>query len=366
MKKERDINIEFIRVIACIFVIGLHISLGFLLESNELDKTRLFISSLLRDGVTLFWFIMGYFLFYDKRSFKEIIKKCLSKVFLPAFIIMIFTVIFNNWIISSSSFIDCIKNISINNFIDIFKCLLFLTIDPIPSAAHLWYIFAYIKVIIWYPILKLVVNKKNDNIVKYIIIVSSIFIFTNFIQILFFKEILYEEFIITTIPIIQVLIGYKLRNYIDKNKKIIKTNKYRIIFLSTLIVAYIMRFGIQLLLYYKNNDLDYMLHTGRLLNFVIAISLFLFIMSINIKDIFKKIILFLSKNTFYIYLLHFCLILKFKSFGLDTKLLSKLPTNVIGEILYTLIYTLFIFIVCLIISVIIHYIEKYIKKIFNH
>lgn len=109
--KKKDINIELVRIVACLIVISLHVSQSYIID-NTLDKGRLLLRCLFIDGVTLFWFIMGYFLF--KKTFKENLKRTITKILIPGILTIVLTQIFYEWIIGTSSLITCIKEFSIN------------------------------------------------------------------------------------------------------------------------------------------------------------------------------------------------------------------------------------------------------------
>lgn len=153
-------NIEIVRIVAIFIVIALHISLPYI-ENDLVVYDRLLIKSFLLDAVPCFWLIMGFFLF-NGRSFRYKLKNALVKIALPSFLVMLLSQIFASWIYSQSSIIYCLKNINIdviNLFSNIIKWNAGMILCP-----HLWYVFEYLKIILWYPLLKyLCVNNENQK-----------------------------------------------------------------------------------------------------------------------------------------------------------------------------------------------------------
>lgn len=60
--KKRQADIEFARIVACFIVVCLH-TITWFRTKETLIENSLFIRCFLLDGVPIFWYIMGYFLF---------------------------------------------------------------------------------------------------------------------------------------------------------------------------------------------------------------------------------------------------------------------------------------------------------------
>ena len=74
VKTKRDSSIELIRIVACMIVVLLHLSLNVFDEHHaQVDWSRLFEKCFLSDGVPLFYLIIGFFL-TNGRSYKKIWK----------------------------------------------------------------------------------------------------------------------------------------------------------------------------------------------------------------------------------------------------------------------------------------------------
>ena len=72
MENKRNISIEILRALACFIVILCHVQLPIINEGG-ISKGVLLISCFLADGVSIFWMIMGCFLF-NGNDFKHKLK----------------------------------------------------------------------------------------------------------------------------------------------------------------------------------------------------------------------------------------------------------------------------------------------------
>lgn len=64
----RKASVELARLIACLLVIGVHLSLNTVVDGGY-DVSRLFSACLVADGVAIFWLISGFFIFKYKKLF---------------------------------------------------------------------------------------------------------------------------------------------------------------------------------------------------------------------------------------------------------------------------------------------------------
>ena len=317
-KNKRDISVDLIRVVACLTVIATHLCLQVLNQAyNRIDWSRLLEKSFFTDGVPIFFMITGFFI-ANGRSYKKIWKSTIFKIVLPAFLFVIFTQIFYPFFTNQESFIYCLKNVKIN-LIGIIQAILKADVTYLNSlCAHLWYIFSYIKIVIWIPILWLVCNKtKEAKLARRIMILfASLNLVLMDIQRFFTLPTIGEIKILNIVPleILYVLFGYELFTYKDK----IKNNKKICIFsLIGFILINFFRYKIEIQYMVINNFTDIV---GRIsfidwhytsICIISAICLFMFLYSFEIKS--KKIsdiILWISNKTFGIYLIHYLIIAK--------------------------------------------------------
>lgn len=316
---KRDISIDLIRVVACLLVIATHMCLQVLNQAfNRIDWGRLLEKSFLTDGVPLFFLITGFFL-VNGRSYKKIWKGALTKVLIPALIFIILTQAFYPFIVNKASFMECLNPINIEP-LKIIEAILKGDVTKLnATCAHLWYIFSYIKILLWIPLLWLVCkDNKESNLAR-----RMLMIFAAVKAVLYDVQrfgitipVIGELPLFTMIPteILYVLLGYEL----FRNKDKIKNNK-------KVCVLSLVTFGLINLLRYKL-EMQFMVNnfltdvTGRAnflewrytaLNLISGVSLFMFLYSFEIKSVkLTRLIIWLSKMTFGVYLIHYVILAK--------------------------------------------------------
>jgi len=323
---KRDYSIDLIRVVACILVVATHLSLQVFNEYyHEVDWSRLIEKCFFTDGVPLFFMITGFFII-NGREYKRIIKSTFFKVIIPSFIYVVFAQIFYMFIINKESFLWCLKNAFTNlNLSGILESILKADVVPINSlCAHLWYIYSYIKIILWVPIIWLLCSDdKNPRLARRMIIafgiVGMLLVDIQKFVTFPFGNIALMQYVDR--ELIYVLLGYEL--FINKDK--IKNNKKLCIgSIIAFILINIIRYKIENHYMVVNSFYNI---TGRdnflewrytVLNVFSGISLFIFLYSLELKsERLNKIIYGLSKKTFGIYLVHYLLIAKVDLYKFD-------------------------------------------------
>lgn len=365
--KKRDISIDLIRIVACISVILTHLCLQVLNRCyNRIDWSRLLEKSFLTDGVPLFFMITGFFL-VNGRSYKKIWKSTFFKILLPTFIFVIFVQMFQPFILNQASFIDCIRNVNFS-LVPIIQAILKADVKYLGSLCdHLWYIFSYIKIVIWIPILWLVCKETDNSKLARRIMLGLSFasaILTD-IQKFGIIPVVGEINILTIIPreIMYVLLGYEL--FVHKDK--IKNNKkICIISLIGFIILNLIRYKTEMFYMVLNYLTDivgkpnFMEWRYTSLNIFSGIFLFLFLYSFEIKnEKISKILVWISDKTFGIYLIHYLILAK-----IDLYKFEKIE-KFIFEILYLIIGLIVTFAISIIIVAIIQKISRAIVKLFK-
>ena len=347
--KKRDISAELIRVIACLLVIGNHLCLQvYNVYDVQVDWSRLFQRCFLTDCIPLFFMLTGFFI-ANGRSYKKIWKKTAKNVLLPTFIFVIFTQIFHPFIINRESFMYCLKTFDLN--IDgIITAVLKADVSYLQGLCdHLWYIFAYVKIIIWIPLLWLVCkNNKESNLARRIMIsLGLLSLFTSDIQrFVTFSFGKIEILNLASAEILYVLLGYELFIHKDKfrNKKVlivslllfglINVAKYEIEKQYMIINHFYDIVG-------RENFLDW---KYTILNVISSVSLFVFLYSFEIKnEKLGNLLVWLSDKTFGIYLIHYLILAKVDLYKFEK----------IGKVVYELIYMAVGLVVVFIASIII-------------
>ena len=142
---KRNASVELIRIFGCLIVIACHADFYQSLADSAPLLFR-YNLSLFSDGVTLFWMICGFFLFQNDR-WLPLWKHTLRRIVLPLCMILLFSFFVSPFFPNSNAAFSA----------DYAKTYLFNVITlhtPDEHTEHLWYLFAYLLVILLFPILK--------------------------------------------------------------------------------------------------------------------------------------------------------------------------------------------------------------------
>ena len=324
--KKRDISVELIRVVACILVVAIHLSLQvFNQYYSQVDWSRLFEKCFFTDGVPLFFMITGFFI-ANGRSYKKTWKGVWKKILIPVAIYVLFAQIFYMFITNKQTIMWCLQNAIANlNLQGILRAILTGEVIHINSlCAHLWYIFSHIKIVIWMPVLWLICkNEQTPNLARRMIMGFGIFSFImqdiqKFITI---PADSLKVFTMVDPAILYVLFGYEL--FVNKDK-IKKNQKLCIISLILFVIANVAKYKLEMEHMVINNFYDIVGRSSFLewkytcLNIISSICLFMALYSFEIKsERFSKIITWLSDKTFGVYLVHYLLIAKVDLYKFD-------------------------------------------------
>lgn len=366
--KKRDSSIELIRIVACMTVVLLHLSLNvFDQYHSQVDWSRLFEKCFFTDGVPLFYLIIGFFI-TNGRSYKKIWKNTFKRVILPVIFYVWFAQVFYMFIINKQDLAWCFKNAFINsNIPGITRTIITGDVVHINSLCdHLWYIFSYLKIMLWVPILWLVCKEEDNSKLarRIILIVTSVAMIITDIQRFVTLPIgKINVFEMIDPDIFYVILGYEL--FVHKDK--IKNNKKLcVISLITFVLANIVRYKAEMQYMIINNFYEV---AGRVtfaswkytfLSVISSVSLFMILYSFDIKnEKLSKYINWVADKTFGIYLVHYLLIAKVDLYKFD-----KIGTF-IYELIYLAVGLILTFMASLLIVCLINFIKDIILKLFN-
>lgn len=313
------------------------------------DFARVFIHCLLSDGVAFFWFIMGFFLF-ENQNYIRMVKRILKKILLPAIVVVIITQFLADWFEGKRLLLDCILNphLYLN---DVFLGIRAQTADYFRMAPHLWYVFSYLQVIIWFPVLKKISgNGKENRSIRYFLMgLSLLALFVRIIQnYILFTLVIYHIF---TPVVLEVLIGYEIYLNIDQIRDGNKSSWLIAIFFLIFIIGNILRSILQIILYEINSSNQYLMSWDNIFSLICAsaFTIFILMLKINVKKWYYCIRYF-SGKTYYIYLIHWAVIERLKTNGFFSYIgnINKLSDgNVSGTIFYTIESIIVVFGICL-------------------
>lgn len=344
---KRENNIDFLKVIACVMVISIHVSAfwvdKYLLTDNYKFLIANFWDSSSQIAVPIFVMIAGRYAISDYRNenVKGYYKKIFRRIYIPTIIWSILYIIYNYLIQILAFFIK-------GDEIDIFSPIKSFIIGC--PAYHMWYLYMMIGIYLSAPFL-IQFKKKygEDKLFKlgigfFLIGLGIVFlkIYLNRIDFYekkeifryfkYFWELEYFKFI--------NYIGYFILGYSLKDKKI-SVRKSLSIYLFFLFSLWLIVVKTRSLFYYNSNSI-----------FIIGgtISLYLLFNNLEINYDFSK----LEKYTFDIYLVHAGILTAI--FIFLTQILKYEP-NIVWYIPLTIVL---IFLISLIFSIIL---EKVLNKI---
>ncbi|MDO4743027.1 MAG: acyltransferase [bacterium] len=337
-KRKTDAAVELLRIVACLIVIGTHSKLtATTLPDSSADRSVLFLSSFLGEGVGIFFLILGFFYFSNK-STKKLFKRTAVKTVIPALVCVIVTQLLFAWATNTSGIVDSILNSKIK-WRDIFNGIFRWTTAGIPGCDHLWFIFTYVQCILWFPLLRYLKNSKKSR--YFIIALGLVSAFLSQLQNVVTLPISIIGYNIVPPAVLILLIGNEIYNHREKIR-----NNWMLRVAG--IVLYFVFHWI-LFLYLEHLIVTKSSHRGSWGDFipiVSAVGISLFILSFDIKGKTEKIVTFIGKRTFAVYLIHYLINTKFIRSGRFNTLLAdcnKISSGFIGEFIYTILSILLVF-----------------------
>lgn len=359
---NRDFSIDLLRIIACISVLANHLCLQpFNQYWSQVDWSRIFERCFLTDNVTIFFMITGFFLI-NGRSYLKIWKSTIFKILIPTFVYVLLAQMFYMFIINKQSFSWCMQNAVTNmNLLGILRTIITGDLTHINDLCkHLWYIFSYVKIIIWVPILWLMFKEEKLPILaRRILIIFTIAsaIITDIQRFYVLPVGRIANFELISRELVYVIIGYEL--FVHKDK--IKNNKKVFIFgMIGVVLINCLRYKLEnkymvlnnyYEIYGRENFIEWNYNS---LVFFSSTLLFMAIYSLPITKMwFKKALVWISDKTFGIYLVHYMLIAKVDLYKFDK----------LGKLYQELIYLFLSIIITFTVSALIVWVIKIVKEL---
>lgn len=355
---KRDVNIELIRVLACVSVIALHTWKG-----SGIDEIPITVKGVIRmfqqHGVPLFLLIMGFFLFNGKKTFGQKVKETLVRIIIPSFIVLILYDMFWPWLIGDKCLSD---RGGINSQNILYSVIRFVRGNYSP-VDHLWYIFAYCEIIVFFPLMNLVCvkEKKVEKIRRGYMLLCII---NKLLENCFFviNQLGNTEFgIVHWSPFNQymlyVLFGYELHILIQCEQWIkLKKTGLRWMFLTIYVITNFTICAEEFVAIKVGIETEYFYHNS-VLHYISSISIFLFLMCIPItNEKQRNVIRWTADKSFYIYLIHFAGTLLVGSYGMPRGV-NRLPS-----LLKYMVCVIAIFVISLLIATAIKTFQSCIRR----
>jgi len=393
---SRDLNVELLRIIACLMVIMIHVR-PFPFSGTTLRDAVVFINVMNGPAVAAFFLISGFFI-SKKQTLSHIVLRFLKGVILPTAIFVFCLGLIRPWIDTPG--MGLLQSIMSSQPLAILSDMLqgFLAFDTVRFgiyADHLWYIFSYASIMFWMPVILTLVKHDETTALKLLLLIG-VFHYTlvnlSALVVLPFGIYLPEAM---GKPALYTIAGYLFYSWIKKVRAIeqplTKNKRLPLLFFLMFIILSTVLFFLQKHVYTQglmigrsvdelNTDYYFTswsglicaLQTVSLAGFVLLLPLklqyksgFSSVSSANtdngsFKDQTKQsscsiavpysavgmLISTLGGYTFYIYLIHYVFTNHFRATGLEATFKGFFGETSLGLILYSLVYSLFIFAFC--------------------
>lgn len=365
---KRDSSVELGRVLACCIVIGVHICLPAFVQDSYYDISRIFISCLVADGVAIFWFITGFFLFKNV-SYKKVLNKTFKNIGIPLIVFSCVCFYFSSWLFYDQPFLQGFVHTK-EEYINVIKTLLTWN-NPVPSGSHLWYLYTYILIMLFFPVLLSFINyleaDSSCKRVKYFFVISFSILMLNDITMNKFANFSLHAFSAVFPAAVEIIYGHFLYKY----KSYFKDKKWLLITPVCFLGMNIIRAYLQYRNYYVDAANTHILFWYTSIGVVCTTSLLIFCLCIGNYIKSKKVnktICALGSFTFCIYMIHTYVIALLSKWGITDRINKKL-FEIFGdnlfEVMYTIILIVLVFVISLIVSCCIRFIKNFVLGVFN-
>lgn len=328
--KQRNYNLDLLRVVLSIMVITIHIAnyfcRGYVNLSSYEYVFSLFLNTLSRISVPCFLMLSGYLLLDRNENVEKTLKRSLQMLSVLIVWDVIYYV-FNTYYMQQTK-------------------LKFTELIHTPAEAHLWYLYVLVPVYFCLPFLQAMLRNMDDETKKYLLVLGTIWIGIVWILYINCKKPYYN------LPsfgqnsyIFYLFCGYYIKTNQDKIKNLLKSKYCFGVYILLSIITTLIVFNASVA---KGKHMDRWLAYGSPLMIVAAICFFIFILNIKIDwTKYSKVtnmIKICSDCSFGVYLFHVIILDHYKlvyKAGIHNAFIAT-PILLIG------IYILSIFIVFLI------------------
>lgn len=340
MEFNRQMNMDYLRIFACLMVIFLHVSAQHWYDTDVAGlEWKVFNSydCLVRSAVPLFFMISGKLFLSrsDMKSISDFFKQNIFKLIVVYFL----------W-----SLFYALDQAVVNHEIGLRS----IVVKVLSSHYHLWYLPALIGVYFMLPILFSIAKYNNGKYIKYTCIMFFVFCIlkTSFCEIKFLPESLYTMINRFEFPLGEYCGYFLLGYFLDIHKN--RFRKLKLYFLLPLFLTFVFIASTINLAYANHLGQATDLFYGYYSIFVFMEAVVIFLIFNNMQEFnlpmkTKKIIIQSSKYTLFVYLFHPFVIDKLQRY-LSISTLSINPVVSVPAI------SIFIFIICLFVSYILDHI----------
>lgn len=356
---KRDIEVEVLRIIGCLLVIGSHVKLE-TTANGITDASRIIISAVLTNAVNVFWMIQGFFLFNDQISYPERIRKALKRVVLPLFLYNAFTFYFSDFIFNGQSLLDSISH-PVDDYLYVLQNGILKWRDAFPYGGHLWFMYIYFGVIVISPMLqgmgKIILSTSKSRIVGMVVLYAMLIINditgNELLQLSYFTTgaVVGASFYVLTGGVL-----YYYRNQINRSVKygVLGFGLFAVACLSQAMIRYHYMSDDAILVWYKSFGIPSVIG--------ICLMVFGFGGYLKWKDPARKIMIHLGKLSVYIYFLHAFVVYFYRDGKVFETLENQLAKSWCGDFLYTLLAIALVAVTTVVLSEAVYWMHQLLKK----
>ena len=196
MSRERNYNIELLRVISCVLVVCIHVSNVYSRAFGEVSQGTylfsIFANCFSRISVPIFFMISGYLLLEEDVG----LRKCLHRVIHTIVVLVFWSALYYFW--------------NIVYWDDAYD---FATIFEEPVKKHLWFLYAILGMYISLPFFQLLFKKMSQKLMEYFVMLWIFFLTLYYVLALADMEFTY------TVPMVgnSSYLGYFVLGYIARS-----------------------------------------------------------------------------------------------------------------------------------------------------
>ncbi len=366
-KKEKDVCVEILRIIGMIIVVFVHVKPGDY-TGGAPDIGRIAITAILADGVPVFWFILGFFLFKNEQKWGRLLVRTGKRVLIPLILYSAFVWFFYGFLIDGKTIIESIIHTG-EEYRQIWEFGVVKWTNVLPMSGQIWYLYVYIAVMFFYPALKGmwdygIKDNKNDKIVLLILLILLVL---NDISVNKICSFSYTGIFAVIGASFFIYAGAMLYERIDE---ISGKFKWAIIGMLMFVGSNVIRTIVQYCYYINSTDeIPHFMNWYTSFSMVVAVGLVLIVYGLfgtrKWGALARKIICHMGKLTFYVYLIHMIVLEWLKSKGIHNTVQEFIGQTWWGDIVFVIGYGLFILICSLLISEVIYFILQNSKKYYE-
>lgn len=366
-KKEKDICVEILRIIGMMIVVFVHVKPGDYVGGAP-DIGRIALSAILADGVPIFWFILGFFLFRKKMDWEDVLKRTIIRIFIPLLLYSLFVWFFCGFLTEGKTIAESFTHTG-EEYQQIWKFGILKWTNVLPMSGQIWYLYVYIAIMLLYPALKGmwdygIKESKNDKatfaMLFLLLVLNDVFINKIF-------EFSYTGIFAVIGASIFIYAGAMLYEWVNLVSGKIK---WAIIGVLLFVGSNIIRTVVQYYYYmYSADQIPHFMNWYTSFSMLAAIGFVMIVYGlcgkIKWNHFARKFVCHMGTISFYVYFIHMIILECFKSAGIHSMVQEFIGQTWWGDIVFVIGYGLFILLCSVLISEVLYFILQSGKMVYK-